>query len=312
MRPFLILILFINLPFTSNAQVTTQMDIANDVLTAGENIRFTFSLYNGSDESLEYNGSSSWEVKLSFSDIDELDNAITSDYTTYWLAPGQTSTYEFDLSPAELYWPITDGIHTIYASYLGFTDSIKVTAPAVYGGELNVRYKTNLGSDVQAFKDSLASADASMMIVDTNDLTGEIYERWSFENTQVESLNQNIKADDRFTESWIDRFITYDNNVITSINQEETEKPSAFELNQNYPNPFNPTTTINFSQETPGKVKLSIFDLSGRTVAALIDERLSSGSHSILYDASGLSSGVYVYTLITGNGSKSRKLTLIK
>jgi len=307
---FLILLIA---PVDVLSQVTTQMEIVDDSLGWGENFRFTFSLHNGSDETLEYAGSSSWQVKLEFSDIVELDNSITTDYLTYWLLPGETSTFEFDLSPEELYWPLYDGSHIIYASHMGYKDSVRVKAPAVYGGELNVRYDAVNRDIVQAYKDSLAAEDETINISETSENSGVVYERWSFENLQAERLNQAIKTDDRFIDSWIDRFITFENSVITNLDSQQLDvMPVGAELSQNYPNPFNPSTVIEFSLEQPGFVNLSVYDLSGRQVAELVNDRRSAGLHTFLFDAEHLASGTYVYRLTTGAGTQSRKLTLIK
>jgi hypothetical protein len=75
------------------------------------------------------------------------------------------------------------------------------------------------------------------------------------------------------------------------------EVPAACALEQNYPNPFNPVTTIGFRTAEAGMVKLQVFDLLGREVATLVHQRLAAGVHSTRFDASGLSTGVYVYRL---------------
>jgi len=92
-----------------------------------------------------------------------------------------------------------------------------------------------------------------------------------------------------------------------------TETPSVFMLSQNYPNPFNPTTNIAFSITEQTEVTLSIFDITGREVAKIINNKtLPAGNHSVEFDASNLNSGVYLYTLNAGDRSLTKKLTLIK
>jgi photosystem II stability/assembly factor-like uncharacterized protein len=90
------------------------------------------------------------------------------------------------------------------------------------------------------------------------------------------------------------------------------ELPGAIRLNQNYPNPFNPSTVINFELNSTGEVLLQVFDLLGREVATLVNSRVTAGSHSVNFDASRLSSGVYVYRLQAGNQVMSRKMVLLK
>ncbi|WP_158551599.1 T9SS type A sorting domain-containing protein [Rhodohalobacter sp. SW132] len=105
--------------------------------------------------------------------------------------------------------------------------------------------------------------------------------------------------------------------VDVSIDEPIAEEPKQFQLDQNYPNPFNPATTIHFALEDAADVQLRVYDMAGREVATIVDNRMSSGSHSVNFDASRLSSGVYLYRLEATLGSgqsftQSRKMTLIK
>lgn len=88
--------------------------------------------------------------------------------------------------------------------------------------------------------------------------------------------------------------------------------PSAFELSQNFPNPFNPSTTIKYQISQPGKVMLSVYDMSGKEVASLVNEFKEAGYYSVSFNASDLSSGVYLYTLTSGNSQITKKLSLVK
>ncbi len=85
-----------------------------------------------------------------------------------------------------------------------------------------------------------------------------------------------------------------------------------YELEQNYPNPFNPTTTISFSIPYNTHVSIKIFDVLGKEVATLVDDNLSMGKHTINYDASNLSSGIYFYMLKSNDIVTSKKMVLIK
>lgn len=87
---------------------------------------------------------------------------------------------------------------------------------------------------------------------------------------------------------------------------------NEFKLNQNYPNPFNPVTQIRFSIPSAGFVNLSVFDLSGRKVAELVNGTNPSGEYSVDFNAAGLSSGVYFYRLTTGSFTEVKKMTLMK
>ena len=101
-------------------------------------------------------------------------------------------------------------------------------------------------------------------------------------------------------------------NTITDIIDEEVNPVLDFELNQNYPNPFNPTTTINFTIPTTSYVSLKIFNILGKEVTIFVNELKNAGTHSIIFNAAGLSSGVYFYQLKLNNFTATKKFTLLK
>ncbi len=88
--------------------------------------------------------------------------------------------------------------------------------------------------------------------------------------------------------------------------------PVQYELSQNYPNPFNPSTTINFDIPREGNVSIKIFDLSGKEVGTIVNETMAAGYHSVRYDGSSLTSGIYFYTLEADNFTATKKLVLLK
>lgn len=90
------------------------------------------------------------------------------------------------------------------------------------------------------------------------------------------------------------------------------EMPNRVELRQNYPNPFNPTTNIQFTLDQTADVTLEVFNITGQKVATLISGTLNAGSHQQAFDASGLSSGLYIYRLQTPGQSFTRQMILIK
>jgi hypothetical protein len=101
--------------------------------------------------------------------------------------------------------------------------------------------------------------------------------------------------------------------TVTDINDiANVEIPRKFEVEQNYPNPFNPSTIIKYNLPSEGKVTVKIFDILGREVASLINEIQQAGSHSTVFDASKLSSGVYIYRVEFNNKSFSKKMLLLK
>ena len=98
---------------------------------------------------------------------------------------------------------------------------------------------------------------------------------------------------------------------VTNGNNEIVE---GYELKQNFPNPFNPSTSISFTIPKTSDVKLSVYDLGGRLVAELVNERRPSGSYDVTFDAGkyGISSGAYFYTITAGEFKETRKMLLVK
>jgi hypothetical protein len=88
--------------------------------------------------------------------------------------------------------------------------------------------------------------------------------------------------------------------------------PSEFALRQNYPNPFNPSTVVSYQLPVASKVRLIVYDLLGREVAKLLDEVKEPGTYSVTWDAAGLASGVYFYSLQAASFVQTRKMMLLK
>lgn len=85
-----------------------------------------------------------------------------------------------------------------------------------------------------------------------------------------------------------------------------------FSLSQNYPNPFNPSTKINFSIPSNDYVSLRVFDILGREVFSLIEGELTGGVYEVDFNPSGLSSGIYIYSLRSGNNIQTKRMVLNK
>jgi pimeloyl-ACP methyl ester carboxylesterase len=88
--------------------------------------------------------------------------------------------------------------------------------------------------------------------------------------------------------------------------------PLAFSLEQNYPNPFNPVTTIRFGLAMTVNVNLTMYDILGRRVAVLVNERMGAGNHQVKFDGTHLASGVYFYRIQAGDFVATKRLLLLK
>lgn len=92
----------------------------------------------------------------------------------------------------------------------------------------------------------------------------------------------------------------------------ETSRPSEVELHNAYPNPFNPVTEIQYTLPEAEHIRLEVYDMTGRKISLLADGHQQAGQHSVTFDGTRLSSGVYIYRLTAGDLVLSHKMTLIK
>jgi hypothetical protein len=98
----------------------------------------------------------------------------------------------------------------------------------------------------------------------------------------------------------------------TSVSNKETAAPSEYALSNNYPNPFNPSTNISFSVPKKSHVRLTVWNALGEKVATLVDEVRAAGEHTVRFDASNLSSGVYFYRFDAGSIRYAKKMLFLK
>ena len=98
----------------------------------------------------------------------------------------------------------------------------------------------------------------------------------------------------------------------SDVREVEVSAPQRYELTQNFPNPFNPQTDIVFRVKEEGVVTLKVFDLLGREVRTLVDEKKGAGVHRITFDAHSLPSGVYLYSISMGSFHEVKKMLLVK
>ncbi len=111
-------------------------------------------------------------------------------------------------------------------------------------------------------------------------------------------------------ELYVKKLVTFRVNEATSV-KEEADIINEFYIN-NFPNPFNPSTQITFSIPAQAHVHLEVYNLLGERIAVLLDEQKSPGRYEVLFDAAGLSSGVYFYRIRAGDGVQTRHMTLAK
>ncbi len=106
--------------------------------------------------------------------------------------------------------------------------------------------------------------------------------------------------------------LTFDNYPVSVEELADVRNPERFELMQNYPNPFNPSTNIQFSLPEQSLVQLKVFNLLGEEVASLVNEEMRAGNYRADWNATGMPSGVYLYSLRTGNSVLTKRMMLVK
>ena len=93
---------------------------------------------------------------------------------------------------------------------------------------------------------------------------------------------------------------------------EDNLLPSIFDISNAYPNPFNPSTTVNIDIPESGLLNVSIYNLKGQLVSTVVNETVYAGSHSFVWNAGGLTSGLYVMSVTYDGNTYNQKVTLVK
>ena len=189
----------------------------------------------------------------------------------------------------------------------------------VKGNSVNLSWETatevnNYGFQVQRkkIKDESEEEWEDIGFVQGNGTTNspKYYEFTDFELPNSETVSYRLKQIDNDGTYSYSKTITVDLTTITDVNGNEL--PKVYSLSQNYPNPFNPTTTIKFGLPEAGFVDLRVFNMLGEEVAQLVSNEMRAGYHEVNFDASNLSSGMYIYKLTSGKFAQTKKLMLLK
>lgn len=230
-----------------------------------------------------------------------LENQLEYDTTYYWRVKTINESGESDWSEAwsfttiianpdmvELVLPINEDLVPIDNPFFEWTSS-----------EIADSYYFQLTQDEQFesvdFDTTLSEPDTSFTLPQILD---EEQYFW-----RVRAENESGTSD------WSEAFWFTGNG---GLSLEEESLPTEFTLNQNYPNPFNPSTQIRYGIPQAAEVELSVFNMLGQKVATLVSKKQSAGWHTATFNASGLSSGFYIYRIQAGEFVSTKKLMLIK
>jgi uncharacterized lipoprotein YddW (UPF0748 family) len=141
-------------------------------------------------------------------------------------------------------------------------------------------------------------------------LTGETSYTDTPPNTEGENYYYFVTP---YSRNWVEGMPSNIEEFFTPTSIEDGDQiASQFKLDQNYPNPFNPSTQIRFTLGEATHATLTVYDMMGRVVATLVNQSMTAGSHSVQFNASELSSGMYVYTLQAGSFTQTNKMMLVK
>jgi hypothetical protein len=115
-----------------------------------------------------------------------------------------------------------------------------------------------------------------------------------------------------YVQEWYKRYKNSGGVFVIGVEQISTEIPAAFELRQNYPNPFNPSSSIEYKIASASDVTLKVYDIAGRLVQTLVNEKQIAGTYKVDFKAAHLASGVYFYKLDAGSFTQTKKMILVK
>ena len=101
-------------------------------------------------------------------------------------------------------------------------------------------------------------------------------------------------------------------NECESLDNSDDLIPSIFEVSNAYPNPFNPSTTIDINIPEAGMLNVGVYNLKGQLMSTLINKNVVPGSYSLAWDASNLTSGLYIFSVTYGDKTYNQKVTLVK
>jgi len=252
--------------------------LPNYMIPAGTNVSITFSvdMTNAADAAVQ---------ALPF-------DAATD--TVYWIAE-QPAFVESQG------WTDTDEMRVLVMTDpdndMVYTGTLNITAPSWNGFEYRYAY----------------SSPTNGFIAEPSGYGTYAYRVRYMEQDGYQSFVQPYDAPQ---DSWIaqeDKSAEWENGPtgVTAVGDNEIT-PLKFQLSQNYPNPFNPSTAIKFTIAKAGNVTLKVFNVLGQQVSTLINKEMTAGNYDFNFNASSLSSGIYFYTLRTGNNVATKKMVLLK
>ena len=258
---------------------------------------------------LPYRGDNLWRPKASIINEDSTTNTVRTGIweqvnvlgynpKIYWTKDTSDASFEWQFDVAVPAWY---SIYTYMVPNFLFTDSAKYTIFANGGTtETVVSQRNNANKAWVKLGDAYLTPGKKTVLTVDNSLAEP--GKYVIADATMLILNRKLSPD----------------VVVTSIGGEDRTEtlvvPDEYRLSQNYPNPFNPSTMINFSVPSDGRVAIRVYDVTGGLVTTLLDEIKSAGNYEIEFDAgkARLSSGVYFYQMEAGKTRLTRKMVVLK
>jgi hypothetical protein len=299
------------------SQLTVSTSTDKNTYEYGETIKILGTVHNESNSTVTIIGNIQGLFFLKYFDDTAFHMTHLPAEIGYEIPPKTSYTSQYKIDPERLGLPNRDGVHNIVTRYrwstetefISIMDTISISAPLFDGGQVLVSYSIHAPpSDIQALRDNM---NATILTTDTLEFINTISERWQTSGFILDSLVSQYENDPRIFDLYADREVFLDTLFVTDVS-DRFVYPDEFVLYQNYPNPFNPATAIQY--ELPGRafVNLTVYNVIGEKVVTLVNCEQEGGLYEIVWDASGLSSGVYYYQLRTENYIETKNMILIQ
>ncbi len=317
------LILFFLILLFVNAFAQLEFNIATDKESYdyGEPISITCGLTNNTDSTIGimFSSYSTCQAHFEFDDYKSIFwSTCLPLFQEVNIPANYTREYNWVLEPTIFGLPNYDGQHKIICdiSYrfpvgidtevFSHRDSIYVESPMFLGGQLNVSFEIGDDSLVTILRDSLG------IEVVKREGSSNIYEVWQIQNMAIDSIYTELQNNDLLKSVEYNRLFEYNSiDLVTSVNVLNQLERSYY-LSNAYPNPFNPTTKIEYFIPTDTEIKIVLYDILGNKVKTLVDGYKKIGNYKIEINGDNLTSGVYIYRMLSKNHTISKKVLLIK
>ena len=266
----------------------------------------------------DQNGKVQWDVKFQGDGND----AFRIGYNEVFSPWSNPNSYKANKTPTPFGFKIdslTDGVYSIDI-YLNYSIDAPPSKPIglivsddSISNSVKLDWMPNIEPDLTSYEISRKNGDNWKVIGITKDtsFTDDSIHNVSSAGLLISDYRVRAKDTEELYSVYSDikSLITKPVHKITGLDEKNIVN---YKLYQNYPNPFNPSTVISYQLAAGGHVSLTVYDILGREVSALVNEEKPAGSYEAVFTASSLASGIYFYKLQTGSFVETKKMILLK